>query len=281
MTPDESAVVQAFQPRGLLGVRAFRGLLWLLVLSGPVIAGWVATQAADLSRDLVSVTRGVATPGPSTAAAEGFAELAIADLLRNEREEPARAGGSATTWPDLRTVSVGADEVAPGYFAVTVAVESPGTSGADFYTIGVASTAAGLVVTAPPSLVAAPVALPAPTLAVGRLGGLDEVVELGDALQGFLDALLVGTGDVSRYADPRASIRAVTPAPFSSVEIVSSGSVPWLDGTRLVVVELEGLESAGPFRSLSYSIVMTERDGRWEVADLLAAPPLAAHTGND
>lgn len=260
---------------GLVSVRVFRVVLWLMVIAGPVTAGWVAAQAATMSGDLAVLADQVAATVPtvSTAEVEGFAELAVAEFLREARGESDPSDSAEADGVGARTVSVGADEVAPGYFAVTVAASHP-SSGIAFYTIGIASTAAGWSAVSRPSLVAAPAAAPAPDVAVARMGGIDEA-ELEHALGGFLAALLAGDGDIGRYVAPGSSVTAVTPTPFTSVEVVAAGLVPWANGTQLVMAEVEGIDDVDAVQSLAYSLVLSEREGRWEVVELLAAPPLA------
>lgn len=274
----------SFAPRSprLVSVRLFRVALWLLVIAGPVTAGWVAAQVATMSGDLAAVTDQVAATAPtvSTAEVEGFAELAVAEFLRQVDNGSPQAGSPVGA--AVHTVSVGAEEVAPGYFAVTVAADQP-TAGVRFYTIGIASTEAGWATVSRPSLVAAPAAMPPPDPAVSPMGGIEEV-GLEQALHGFVAALLAGDGDIGRYVAPGSSVTAVTPAPFTSVEVVAAGSVPWAAGTRLVGSEVEGSDTAGTVQPLAYSLVMGERDGRWEVVELLAAPPLPSdpdHGGNE
>lgn len=266
----------AYRSAGVVNVRLLRVVLWMLVIAGPTTAGWVAAQLGAVNGELAAVTDQVAQTAPTvnTAGVEGLAELAVADFLGEATGEPGGAAGHEA----VRMVSVGADEVAAGYFAVTVAVSHP-ISGVGFYTIGVASTGAGWAATSAPSRVAAPAVGVPPMLAVAQMGGIEEL-ELEQALGGFLAALLAGDGDIGRYVAPGSSVTAVTPAPFTTVEVVAAGSVMWADGTQLVMVEVEGIDDGGSVQSLAYSLVMAERDGRWEVIELLAAPPLA-NTGSE
>ncbi|MGF1617575.1 MAG: hypothetical protein ACFCU2_07175, partial [Acidimicrobiia bacterium] len=108
-------------------------VLWLLVISGPVAAVFVATRVTSLSErvDLVDIG-GVEIP-PDTSGAEGVAELFIAAYLTAgedstkglspllDRASPDRVETGLLS--ATRTTSLGAVEVAPGYYAVTVAAE--------------------------------------------------------------------------------------------------------------------------------------------------------------
>jgi len=123
---------QALGP--LLTIRAMQVALWLLVISGPVAALLVATQMASLGGrlDVLSVGAGVEVP-PDTSGAQGFAELFIASYLgagENSADglSPFLDGVSldgveAGSWSATRTTSLGAEEMAPGYYAVMVAAE--------------------------------------------------------------------------------------------------------------------------------------------------------------
>lgn len=274
--PQAAAEARSRRSAVLVGVRTLRIALWLMVIAGPLTAAWVATQVATAKRDLAELTVQVeaARPAANTAGVEGFAELAVANHLQVGREESGSQDGELGDRPEIRTVSVGSSEVAPGYYAVIVAATGP-SSDVNFYTIGMRSTELGWVATSRPSLIAAPPDAPVSDLAVSRLSGIDQVVGLEEALVGFLTALLAGDGDITRYAAPGSSLLPVEPPPFTSVEVTAAGSVPWTDGTQLVVAEVEGSLEDGVLQSLSYSVVFVERDGRWEVVELLAAPPLA------
>jgi len=65
---------------------------------------------------------------------------------------------------------------------------------------------------------------------------------------------------------------------FSQVE-GDAGSVLASDGDRQVVALVVGTDGSGRTQLLQYALMLSERDGRWEVAELLPAPSLA--TAND
>jgi len=177
-----------------------------------------------------------------------------------------------------RTVSLGAEEVAPGYFAVTVAAEvvidEQDAAGTWFFSIGVAETANGWTTPGLPSLIPAPPQVDAPALLVDRLDGLSEP-GIEELLTRFLAAYLTGDGELARYVSPASNSTAVQPAPFTEVEVVSAGAGEPSDGLTPVVVVARVADSAGRTQLLEYSLMVSQRDGRWEVADLLPAPLLA------
>ena len=278
----------------LLWIRVLRTVLWMVVVAGPVAAGLLAVQVSGLRQQVEVASRQAAVQLPKdSAGAQGFAELFLAAFLGTDEDAlghmaPFLDARSLSvieqgSWSTARTVSLGAREVAPGYFAVTVATEVQARDPADrswvsvgtrFYTVGVVETESGWAATALPTLVAAPPAGPASDLLVHRMDGLGEVPGLEDAVIRFLTAYLTGEGELARYTAPGSPLVAVAPPPFATVEIVEAGSVPAGDGARQVVAVVVGTDDAGRAQVLQYALVAAERDGRWEVVELLPAPSL-------
>jgi hypothetical protein len=110
---------------------------------------------------------------------------------------------------------------------------------------------------------------------------LDPATGLASAVEGFLSAFLTGDGELARYTSPGSSLKAVSPSPFSGIEVTEAASTPLQPDSQLVVVGVEGTRSPGHVEVLEYWLLMEERDGRWEVADLLPAPPLNTTTGRE
>jgi hypothetical protein len=286
------------RPRPLMWIRVFRAVLWLLVVAGPVAAGLLAVQVSGLRHRVEVVSRqAVVELPPDSAGAEGFAELFVAAFLSADEDAPPPLIGSLDArslrameqgwWSTVRTVSLGAEEVAPGYFAVTVAAEVLGKDpdsaeqtswvgvGIRFYTVGVVETGSGWAAVGPPTLVAAPSTGSRPDLLVRRLEGLREVAGLEEAVTRFLAAYLAGDGELARYVAPGSALTAVWPPPFTTVEILDAGAVPVADGARQVVAVVQGTDEAGRVQVLQYALVAAQRDGRWEVVELLPTPSLA------
>lgn len=268
----------------LLGARVFRVLLWLLVVTGPVAAGLGLAGVSDLGGrvDALSSQLGVELP-PDTATVEGFAELFLASYLTESSEEPRSGRPAGDERVVVRTVSLGADLIDDGYYAVTVAAvvrsdteplddSVPEAAASLFYRVAVVETDSGLAVVGLPSLIPAPVEAVAPDLAVGRMAGLD--AGLKEATVRFLSAYLAGDGELARYTAPGSQLTPILPPPFVSVEILEAGSVPVGDSTREVVAVVEGFDGSGRVQVLQFGLVMGQRDGRWEVVELLAAPTL-------
>jgi hypothetical protein len=128
--------------------------------------------------------------------------------------------------------------------------------------------------------------LPAPAAAPTRSQGprlaYDEDVlrsgPAGQAMSAFLNALLAGQGDISRYTSPGLNVVAVSPAPYARAELQTARSIgtepaPTKDGSRLQVLATAVLTDAGKRRFLAgYALELTTRGGRWEVSSQQLAP---------
>lgn len=277
----------------LLTIRAVQVVLWLLVVSGPVVGLIVASRLASIGDrlDRLAATATVEAP-PDTSGVEGFAELFVGAYLGAGEDstdvlDPFMDGATLDavptgSWSAISAVSLGAEELSPGYFAVTVAAQliatdsEPGASPVSvrYFSVGVAETGAGWVVTGPPALVSAPPRGPTPELLVDRFDGLGDAPGLDEMLPRFLAAYLTGVGELPRYTSPSASIVAVHPPPFTRVEVLRSGVVETPDGTEVAVV-VEATDGDGRGQVLEYALMVEQRDGRWEVSELLPAPSLA------
>lgn len=143
--------------------------------------------------------------------------------------------------------------------------------GTRFFSVGVAETATGWVVTGPPALISAPSRGPTPELLVDRFDGLADTPGLGEMLPRFLAAYLTGVGELPRYTSPSSPLSAVQPPPFTEVELVRSGLAATTDGTEVAVV-VKATDSDGRVQVLEYALMVEQRDGRWEVSKLLPAP---------
>lgn len=249
---------------------ALRVALWVLIAAGPLVAVAMWIRLDVVSQQLAHVMgQAVDTPAGSTSDVEGVAELALADLLATSEDAEASP-----------TVSLGAEELEPGYYAVTVAAVRAGDteSQVDFYMLGVVSTSSGWAVSGPPALIAGPRYTEAPKVGAG-MRSLPPATGLKAAVEGFLSAFLMGDGELARYTSPGSSLVAVSPWPFSGIEVTEAASTPLQPDSQLVVVDVEGTRASGHIEVLEYWLLVEERDGRWEVADLLPAPPLNTTSG--
>jgi hypothetical protein len=93
----------------------------------------------------------------------------------------------------------------------------------------------------------------------------DPVVQ---TVQEFLDALLAGNGDPSRYLAPDVEIFPADPPPFAEIVVDTYGAEEIEAGRLWVRANATGTTTGGRMLALAYDLVMTARDGRWEVRDL-------------
>lgn len=262
--------------RHLWRLSALRLGLWVLIAAGPLLAASVWVRIDMVSQQLAHVVgQATAAPAVSTADVEGVAQLVLADLLTS-------AGDADRPRVVVETVSLGAEELDPGYYAVTVAAAQVEDAAVEvrFYVLGVISTSSGWAVSGSPALVGGPTFVDAAEVGTG-MRRLDPATGLIAAVEGFVVAFLVGDGDVARYTAPGSALTAVSPPPFSVVEVTEAASTPMESGGQLVVVGVEGTRPSGRIEVLEYWLVVEERDGRWEVADLLPAPPLDMTSGRE
>ena len=281
---------------GLWRLRVLRAVFFVALVVGLVggTKALLSTSAAGTGG--VAATEVPLIEAPRDVGVGGFGELYIATWLGAGRSNAAViapyysnpidfTGVVAGRFWAARTAVVAVTEVDTDYWAVTVAadvlvadeeaVHRPG--GIRFYTIGVVRTDEGFGASGLPAQVPAPATLESPELVIDVLehpnGGL---VPLAGALDGFFDALLAGSGDLERYVSPRTSIAAITPAPFTETEVRSLGARPEVgDPDRhLVRVEVFATDGVGNAQVLQYTAVVSLRAERWEVVELVAAPPV-------
>jgi len=287
------------QSSPLLTIRAVQIVLWLLVVSGPVAALLMANRVSSIGDrlDTLGASTVVEVP-PDTSRVEGFAELFIAaylgagedsiDALDPFLDDVALDGVEAESWSAVWTTSLGAQQISPGYYSVVIAAEVVTTgSGVDaqpvgtrYFSVGVAETTTGWVVTGLPALIPPPPKVTAPDLLIGRFDGLDVAPGLKEMLPRFLAALLTGDGELTRYTSPSSPIAAVQPPPFTNVEVLRTGLAETPDGPTEVAVLVRGTDAVGRVQILEYSLVVEQRDGRWEVSRLLPAPTIAPSETN-
>jgi hypothetical protein len=255
-------------------------LLWILI---------ALAALGGLSALLRSPSSGADDSGPSTAAssdaqaqliASGFAERYVTAYLQAGSdgsglvpylgytpELPGTARATPVT-AAVRTVDVA--EAGDGYWAVTVVVGAPGAE--RFFRTAVdvdddfAAVAVGL-----PAAVAAPPAAEREKLGV-TLAQPPVDDPLVETVTGFLSAYLCGQGDLSRYLRPGTSLTAADPPVCQGIEIMRWGALADDADHQTVVVDAQ-LGSGANAHIATYSAAMTRRDGRWEIAELLPAPP--------
>lgn len=263
----------------LVGLGAFGGLVGMIRPAAQPEA-----RATDASES--------ATLPPEMA---GFAELAVKTWLEATGGDDAAVEAMFAANPSTSaadggrrrvgdTATVGARRIEDDYWAVTVAAPvsemvSERWRDAGMWHLEVGVMAAGdgsLVATAEPALVPAPTEPEeAPRLAGGSLGvpsGDDE--EMAATVEGFLAALVAGSGDVSRYLAPDVEIAPVTPAPFTQVSLLRWSVTDVAEDEVRIRLSARGVSASGVPRTLSYELELAERSGRWEVLSLSGAPTM-------
>jgi hypothetical protein len=170
-------------------------------------------------------------------------------------------------------LAVGVEQIDAGYWAVTVAAGQPGAE--QFWWVGVVREDGHLVATALPTPVAGPTVGERPE----RLVEQSEAPPVGDpavdAFAGWVAAYACGQGDATRYLAPDVSLPAVSPPLCTEARLEDWGSVIDEQGRRHVVAEVV-LDLGSEARRVSFAAVLVEREGRWEITELLAAPELSA-----
>lgn len=266
---------------------ALCGLLVLaLVLSvAGITSRSSATQAAP------SVSAGDVSPA-------GFAEMFVAhylaagsgqeDTLRTWfSDAPELRGVKANQRYVARTGVLAVNAVAPGYWSVTVAADVLATGGpqvADLGThafrVGVFDDHGRFVATGLPSEIQLPVGGRAPRTQFGDLRPPASEPELKDSMGGFLAAYLAGSGELDRYISPGVPLSAVQPAPCARVEVSGLAVSPTTTTPtgRVVLARVSCIDGQGRSLTLDYAVRLAQRDGRWEVAELLPAVPLGSAT---
>jgi hypothetical protein len=260
----------------------------LLVLAGAA-SGPPALYLALTADDQVA---GPVLELPDTRAgvAGQFASLFVAGWLRGDDVSFFNPSLSSTPSGLLveRVGAVRTTESGRGLFDVVVAAdlieyvegseEQFRPIGLRFYAVGVAADGTGdLAVLGPPSVVEAPDAAGAiaPVISELQPATAPDLAGLTETLDGFFAAYLTGTGDVRLFTSPNSLVGAVEPAPFgqASVRQLGWGPVPGLDepSLRLARVAIDGAGPSGT-QQLEYSMVLAERDGRWEISQILNSP---------
>lgn len=282
--------------------KTLTGLLITCLVAGPIallLAGWLTLSLAT--------TPPPAPPAGDTAAAvderaavSAFAGDFVVAWLTTARGQEKRlasymaAGRTGLELPEkpwlVWSTDVAGITGKAGEWSVTVAAtvaESAKTPAMRMYfQVPVLYADRAMIATSLPAPVAAPQQAPARAIDYrNHLGSTDPVAL---ATSEFLKALLV-TGDVSRVISPSSKIRAVSPAPFTSVELVDAAitedpeainqAAP-ADGTEVTVFATAvGTPAAKSGQlTLQYALTLVARGSRWEISVIDPSPLLASAT---
>jgi Conjugative transposon protein TcpC len=181
-----------------------------------------------------------------------------------------------------------------GVWSVTIAVTTAPANAPEqgvrrFFQVPVVYDAGRLVAVALPAPIAAPTMADTPEL--GYASDLGSGHPAWRTVAGFMTALLAGKGDITRYLTPGTHVAPVAPTPYAALRInqiavnvdvgIEPDHVP-SDGQQLaVLVTASGLATATDSAGLSvqYALVLTGRDGRWEVTEVEASPQIQGEVG--
>ncbi|WP_244320579.1 conjugal transfer protein [Streptomyces melanosporofaciens] len=232
----------------------------------------------------------------------GTAELFVALWLRSDSrseqsgdERRLRAMAPGVDLPEPRegaqlsvdrVVAVRSAQLSDGAWSVTVAVQS-GEQVRYFAVPLVASGDSGsgagaFVVAAAPARMAGPQAMRAPG-SVYRVP-VPEGSELAETVSEFLTAYLTGVGEKDRYLAPGVRLAPLDAPRYERVEVeqVSAddaavkGPVPKNGTVARVQVRVRAVDAAAAW-PLVYSLRMSARDGRWEIASVGTGPKPVGH----
>ncbi|MEV0032793.1 conjugal transfer protein [Nocardia sp. NPDC050793] len=163
-------------------------------------------------------------------------------------------------------------------WSVTVAVASKGAIGdRQFYRVAVSVTNGAL------RALALPAQVPPPrqgfSLALAYSVPCAPDSPLSTVAAGFLQAFLAGSGDINRYLTTDAGITALTPPPYSQLEVLSVKSTDsqcGAGGSRGQVLATVAPKAGGETAlTLVYPLTMVRAGGQWQVEAMDTVPVLA------
>jgi hypothetical protein len=137
----------------------------------------------------------------------------------------------------------------------------------------VGSVADGLAALTTPAVMAAP----PPVSDEWRRSGVDGRTPerddpIVDAIDGFLDAMLTGSGDPARYAAPGLEVTSLDPAPFDDVTVLEM-ALEDLDGGEVRAwAQAQVTTETGTRSVVGYEFVLVPRQDRWEVVEFWGTP---------
>jgi hypothetical protein len=294
-TTGNGTVVQSWA--GSAGRWAFYGVAVLVSLGA--LCGFLAFTRPAASVQLTTDTSTAVQHQEAGAFAQAYlsAWLTATTSDHDELDRYTRTTGAALTGTsptEYRDLTVVSTEEAGNLTTVVVSASLQATSddeetdagaGGDaaswtpyWYQIAVQSTDDGEM---------APVGLPAPIsmaaiASAPQLGYPSRVAnrEVEATVADFMTAYLTGTGDVTRYVSPQATINAITPAYWIDAAVRSLASseeipdrTPTAGQSAQVLVDVN-LTRERTTKPAQYVLDLTVRDGRWEISSLNSAPTL-------
>ena len=93
-----------------------------------------------------------------------------------------------------------------------------------------------------------------------------------EAVQGFLEAVLTGSGDPSRYTAPGLDVEALDPAPFTDVRVIEMALEDLDAGEVSAWVQAQVTTESGAHQMVAYEFVAVPRVNRWEIIEFWGSP---------
>lgn len=258
-----------------------RARIWIMACTALVIAAALAAWLLLSSGSPVAAASS-AEPTRSETGIAGFAEMFVAEFLSGESDAVAEFLPAAPPLSAMapaahyaaRTAAIEIDYTGPGYWSVVVAADVLTLDGAGYvpaglqhFQVGVVDDGGRLVAAGLPSRVAAPPPRRAAPrqLAIADVAPSDAVTALaGD----FLEALLLGDRDISRYVSVGSQISPVAPT-YAGLAITSLSS--YADGTVRAIVD--ATSPRGLAVTMEYVLRIDQATGEPLVAAILPGPP--------
>lgn len=295
--------------RSDLGARAARAGLW-----GVMVLVVVCVLGLVLHEGRTAAPPETKAPAASGAGASGFAAIFMqrwlpsgegseSDLAPYMSNVPTLTNKASTRFASQTPIVLSSNQVKSGYWSVLLAVnevvkDKSGKlqpAGTHWYRVSVAEagTAAAQAgsndtavwqVTAPPYEVPAPVAADALTDTAYTDTQVSTSGPIGETTQQFLNAYLVGDGELDRYTSPGSGIAPITPPSATKVAVTSIAAVPLQDdvqdsedvpdtGTTAEVLVHATVTGAGGLEiPMDYPLTLRSRAERWEVVSVDPAP---------
>lgn len=269
--------------------RVISGLLWVLVVSGPLLGGLALLRPAGSPA-------GPAAAPTAPAAVTGLAELAVrAHLAALPADVPAavapghtalradegalegltpaqRVTAARSVGTDVHVAVLAVEPAGPGRWGVTVGAVRDGR--VEAWLVTVAAAADGPVVETFPALVGLPARGTPPTPLLPGLRAPEPENPVHAAVDGFLTAMLTGEGDLARYT--AAGTTVAVPAPSAAADLRRIAAAPLSGGRATALAEVRLRRADGAVHLLHYPLLLQPSGGRWEVVRVLPALPLTS-----
>ncbi|HEX8803230.1 MAG TPA: hypothetical protein VF743_03520, partial [Acidimicrobiales bacterium] len=272
--------------------------LWTAVVLG-CLGGLVALVGPP-AEDPEPVVQQSVDQGVVPAPVAGVAELVTEAWLTADEDDrdrldvlfvdhPALRGTNTADLRVTRTTTVAGKHMAAGYWAVTVEAdvvetiepehddEEPEERQAAWYVqVGIVGNVNGGL-----AALTTPAVVPPPPHATSQwqasatspdAPAADDPVAA--ATQGFLDALLAGDGDPSRYMAAGVTADPADPAPFEQIEVAEIAVDDLGDGRIRIYANALATTPGGASQYFTYELIASRRVDRWEIESYSGAPTL-------